>query len=790
MIGRTILHYKIIEELGSGGMGVVYKAEDNKLKRTVALKFLPSGFIRDKDAKERFFLEAQAAAALNHPNIVTIHEINEFEDQTYIAMEHVLGETLKDKIASGPLPIAEVLEITTQICEGLQKAHEKEIVHRDIKSTNIMISEKGQIKIMDFGLAKLRGKSKLTKVGTTVGTTAYMSPEQSAGKEVDHRADIWSLGVVLYEMLTGQLPFKGDYEQAVIYSILNEEQEPVTSIRTGVSLELERIINKTLAKKPSERYQHVDDILVDLKNVNERSKKDIKETNREVFRDKKQRIRRFILPISLLLIMIFVIGGYLIIKKKKEEPVSQIVNKTENKIETKWKNSIAVLPFVDMSAENDQEYFCDGMTEDIITKLTRINELKVISRTSVMRYKNTKKDIRDIGTELDVVTVLEGSVRKEKDHIRVTAQLINANDGSNLWADTFDHKLENLFSLQDEVSRSIADALKLQFGPGVLAAENPKNFEAYDYYLKMGHWTNIYLISKNEEDFLKVLKYSKLALEADPKFARVYASLAYAHEHHYSVTGIPADRETVVKNCLIAYQLNPDLPTTNVAIAYVYFMQGKHEKTALHLKIALSLNSNSTGTLQITGLILYNSGLYKRAIKYYKKAEELDPFYLYSPLMIGNSYRNLGEIEQALFYYKKTLNLAPTDLDNMAILINVLIMNKKYEEAENFLKESEKISPEHSEINTSRAFWFAAIGKKREALSIKKISKWRKGQLYSLLGMKDEALKLISEGSEDSYLSLLNYPFYKNLLRDPRYRKILDKLKEKYENFSKIFKEF
>ncbi|MCK5223076.1 MAG: hypothetical protein KAR14_15925, partial [Candidatus Aminicenantes bacterium] len=402
----------------------------------------------------------------------------------------------------------------------------------------------------------------------------------------------------------------------------------------------------------------------------------------------------------------------------------------------------------------------------------------------------TKKDIRDIGSELDVSTILEGSVRKEKDHIRVTAQLISINDGSNLWADTFDHKLEDIFSLQDEVSRSIADALKLQFGPGVLAAENPKNFEAYDYYLKMGHWTNIYLISKNEEDFLKVLKYSKLALEADPKFARVYASLAYAHEHHYSVTGIPADRETVVKNCLIAYQLNPDLPTTNVAIAYVYFMQGKHEKTALHLKIALSLNSNSTGTLQITGLILYNSGLYKRAIKYYNKAEELDPFYLYSPLMIGNSYRNLGEIEQALFYYKKTLNLAPTDLDNMAILINVLIMNKKYEEAENFLKESEKISPEHSEINTSRAFWFAAIGKKREALSIKKISKWRKGQLYSLLGMQDEALKLISEGSEDSYLSLLNYPFYKNLLRDPRYRKILDKLKEKYENFSKIFKEF
>jgi non-specific serine/threonine protein kinase len=785
MIGENISHYKILEKLGEGGMGIVYKAEDTKLDRKVTLKFLPKESTKDNEAKERFKREAKAAAALNHPNIVTIYEINEHEDQTYIAMEYVEGKTLKESLTPHPLPLTKVVDYTIQICKGLSAAHNTSIIHRDIKPQNIIINNDDQVKILDFGLAKLKGVSQLTKEHSTLGTIHYMSPEQIQGHEVDQRTDIWSLGIILYEMIIGKLPFKGDYEQAIVYSVLNEEQEPVTAIRTGVPQELERIIDKALAKKPSERYQHVDDMMVDLKNISERSKKDITETKKEIFRNKKRRFRRYILPIILLLTMIVVVGGYFIFTGKES-----LVPAEKNINETKWKNSIAVLPFVDMSEKSDQEYFCDGMTEDIITKLTRINELKVISRTSVMRYKNTRKDIRDIGAELDVSTILEGSVRKEKDRIRVTAQLININDGSHLWADTFDHKLEDLFSLQDEVSRSIADALKLQFGPGVLDAEKPKNFEAYDYYLKMGHWTNIYLISKNEEDFLKVLKYSKLALEADPKFAKIYASLAYAHEHHYSITEIPSDRETVVKNCLIAYRLNPELPESNVAIGYVYFKQGRHEKTALHLKKALSLNSNSSGVLQVTGLILYNSGFYRRAIKYYKKAEELDPFYLYSPQVLGHSFKNLGETDLALFYYKKALNLAPTDLDNMAPLINIFIMNNKDEEAEKYLREAEKINRDYSAVKTSRAFWFAAIGKKREALSIKKISKWRKGQLYSLLGMKDEALKLISEGSEDSYLRLLKHPFYKNLQGEKRYKDLLQKLKIEYELMLKFYKEF
>ncbi|MEE9167431.1 MAG: serine/threonine-protein kinase [Candidatus Neomarinimicrobiota bacterium] len=266
-IGKTISHYRILQKLGEGGMGIVYKAEDTKLKRTAALKFLAPHMVGSKEEKTRLIHEAQAAAALDHPNICTVHEIDEVEGQTFIAMAYIDGESLKERIESGPLKLDQAVDIAIQIAEGLQEAQEKGIVHRDIKSANIMLTEKDQVKIMDFGLAKLGGRTKITKTGTTVGTVAYMSPEQARGEEIDHRTDIWSLGVILYEMVTGQLPFKGDYEQAVIYSILNEEQEPITGLRTAVPLELERIVNTSLEKEPSERCQHADDLAVDLKKL-------------------------------------------------------------------------------------------------------------------------------------------------------------------------------------------------------------------------------------------------------------------------------------------------------------------------------------------------------------------------------------------------------------------------------------------------------------------------------------------------------------------------------------------
>ncbi len=462
MIGKTISHYKILEKLGGGGMGVVYAAEDTKLKRKVALKFLPPEITCNDEIKKRFIHEAQTASALDHPNICTIHEIDEIKPTTkepgngqmFIVMACYEGESLKIKIARGPLKVAETIDIAMQIAEGLAKAHQKGIVHRDIKPANILVTEDGIVKIVDFGLAKLTGRTMLTKEGTTLGTVVYMSPEQARGEKVDHRTDIWSFGVMLYEMVTGQLPFRGEYEQAVVYSILNEDPEPPTALRSGMTMEMERIILKSLAKKPEGRYQHVDEMLVDLKSIRAKTmpKGETIEAKTEVIRtdkpSRKPNPRRRIAIFGILLLLIVTATVYLWVQKTWQPFIHQKVSK-----------KIAILPLINLTGDPSQTYFCDGMTEQLITNLSRVPELKVIARTSVMRYKNTKKDIRQISKELDAPYVLEGSVRKSDKRVRITAQLIEAKEGTHLWANDYDRNLRDIFAIQDDVSQSIAHAL-------------------------------------------------------------------------------------------------------------------------------------------------------------------------------------------------------------------------------------------------------------------------------------------------------------------------------------------
>ncbi|OVE79256.1 hypothetical protein BVY01_02995, partial [bacterium I07] len=403
MISKTISHYNILSKLGEGGMGEVYLAEDTKLKRKVALKFLPPHLTKDKEATERFKREAQAAAALNHPNIVTIHEIGEYEGQIYIAMEHVDGHSLREEIEKGPVEVEKVVNITKQICEGLDKAHKADIVHRDIKPENILIDNDGRVRILDFGLARMKGVSKLTKESSTLGTVNYMSPEQVRGKEVDQRTDIWSLGVVLFEMLTGEVPFKGEYEQAVVYGILNEK----ILLQSNISNDLGTIIGKILNKNQDERYMNVQEIEKDL----------IKITGKTVKREKQQK-------------------------------------------------SIIVLPFDDMSPGRDNEYFSDGLTEEIITDLSHIHDLLVISRNSAMTFKRSGKKTTDISMAVNVQYVLEGSVRKAGNNLRITAQLIDAVNDTHLWAEKYNGTLDDVFDIQEKVSRSIVDALKIKLNEG------------------------------------------------------------------------------------------------------------------------------------------------------------------------------------------------------------------------------------------------------------------------------------------------------------------------------------
>jgi len=391
MIGRTISHYKILEKLGEGGMGVVYKAEDTKLKREVAIKFLPRQIAVSDEERKRFKIEAQAAAALNHPNIATIHAIEEVDDEMFIVMEYIEGQELREIVgARGPVPPPDVLDYATQIASGLQAAHEKDVTHRDIKSSNIMITDKGQVKIMDFGLAKVRGGAQMTKLGTTLGTAAYMSPEQTQGAETDHRTDIWGFGVVLYEMLTGKLPFGGDYEQAVIYAILNEEPEFPEEIPAN----LRPILQKALAKDVSERYQDVGEVLADLESSGSGEPSvDIKSVGAGFKPAPTQKM--FFLISGLAVLTLLVVAAFFMFKTTPADATN--------------KKSIAVLPFENLSGKQEEEYFSDGMTEDILGQIAKIADLKVISRLAIRHYKNTEKSPQEIGAELGVANLLMGT---------------------------------------------------------------------------------------------------------------------------------------------------------------------------------------------------------------------------------------------------------------------------------------------------------------------------------------------------------------------------------------------
>ena len=387
--GTQVGHYKIISKIVAGGMGEVYLAEDTKLKRQVALKFMPVHLATDADMRTRFTREAQATAKLDHPNIVPVYEVGEHNNRPFFAMAHIEGQPLREVIKQGKLSVSEAIDFTMQICEGLHKAHESGVVHRDVKPGNIIIDKENRPRILDFGLATITGEEKLTKTGSTLGTAGYMSPEQIEGKQVDQRSDLFSVGVILYEMLTGRRPFEGDNDAAVVRAITSSNPEPIARFKSGVTGELQQIIDKALFKDPTLRYQHADGMLSDLKRLQSDSTP-----------QKKSRLKQWLIAEIAVVIAVVLLFYYDVFKITGDDS------------KTDWVNSIAVLPFRDFSPNQDQEFFCDGMTDAIIGRLSTINNLKVISMTSVMRFKDSKHDLKKIGRELGVDYLLEGSVRR------------------------------------------------------------------------------------------------------------------------------------------------------------------------------------------------------------------------------------------------------------------------------------------------------------------------------------------------------------------------------------------
>ena len=630
MIGKSISHYRIVEELGRGGMGVVYRAEDTKLGRTVALKFLPREFTRDEEAGRRFIHEAQAAAALNHTNICTVYEIDEQDGQSFIAMEYIEGESLREMIAAGPLTLDRAIDIAMQTAAGLAEAHEKDVVHRDIKPANIMIDSRGHVKITDFGMAQLHGGTLLTKEGTTLGTVAYMPPEQAHGGEVDHRADIWSLGVMLYEMVSGRRPFRGEYDQAMIYSILNDDSDPLTALRTGVPPELERITGKCLSKEKEERYQTAIDLIADLRHVARMMKErkpapmpdsPIASPSRTVAAGRRYR--------WLLWAALAILAGILAIAivprlfRSKPEPAVETTLMENRKM-------IVVLPFENLGPPDD-EYFADGMTDAITARLAGLSGLGVISRQSAIQYKDSKKSTGQIAEELGVDYILEGTIQRERpgdphSRVRIIPQLIRADDDIHLWAGMFDEEMTEVFRLQSEIAERVA----VELGVTLLGRERrsllsrpTENIEAYEHYLRALEYQDR---QSEPDNARKVVELLEMSVETDPQFAVAWALLAEAYVWTH---WMKLDQDGLAKAYAAAetaLRLDPELPEVDIALGYIqYYGYREFDKAALHFNAALEKRPNDMEAIRALGLIRRRQGRWDEALAHFEKAARINP---------------------------------------------------------------------------------------------------------------------------------------------------------------------
>jgi serine/threonine protein kinase len=665
MIGQNISHYKVITKLGEGGMGAVYLAEDTKLERKVALKFLPTQATADDEAVDRFRREAKAAAALNHPNIITVHEIDEFEGQIFIAMEYVDGTSLRERISDGPLSVEAVVNLASQICEGLGKAHRAGIVHRDIKPENILIDSDGRVKILDFGLAKLKGAGKLTKEQSTLGTVYYMSPEQAKGDELDLRTDIWSFGVALYEMLTGKRPFRGEYDQAVIYSILNEQPKPVTGLRTGLPMELERIVNKTLAKNLGERYQHLDDLIVDLNSLKPISA-DMKSmtSTHPPSPGTKGRISSKTVPLRTLfyavLGMVFLALVYLLYPKLFPPDTDVATSKVKK---------IAVLFFQNLGPEGD-EYFADGITDAITARLANIHGLGVISRQSTIQYKGTDKGIRQIGEELGVDYILEGTIQRERpsdpqSRVRIIPQLIRVSDDMHIWADTYDDEMKEVFRLQSQIAERVAQALDialLEPERELLTTKPTENIEAYEYYLR----GNDYLTTRfNLENSGKAIQMYQQAVELDPSFTLAWAGLvrSYSWRNYIALqtfesNDIWLEKARSALNRMAA--LDTDHLEAHLARGYYYYYgERDYHQADEELEAARKRQPGNPEILLPLALVKRRLGRWNESISLDLQAQELSPRNSSLYYDTGVSLQLLRRYAEAEQQYLRYFVLAP-----------------------------------------------------------------------------------------------------------------------------------
>ena len=769
MIGQTISHYKILERLGEGGMGVVYKAHDTKLDRMVALKFLPVNISSSSEEIARFEQEAKAISALNHPNIATIFDIDEADGKKFLVLEFIPGGTLKSKIKQlksedKEMSIANVTEYGIQVAEGLAHAHRHQIVHRDIKSDNIMLTEELKVKIMDFGLAKLHGAVKLTKTGSTIGTLAYMAPEQLRGEVIDQRADLFSLGVVLYEMATTRLPFRGEHEAALMYSIANEDPASATSLRKDIPPALELIITKCLQKDRTLRYQKADEIVSDLRAFQHETTG----AGRSVVTEKRSKLPWIIAAA----VVLAAVGLYLLMRAAHPGGPNS--------------KTIAVLPFENMSKNSDDEYFSDGMTEDILTQLSKIADLKVISRTSIMKYKGTKKSIPEISKELNAGVVLEGSVRRAGDQIRIVAQLIDASTDEHLWAETYDKEYKQVFAIQSDVAQKIAASLEAKLSEtekNRIATPATVNTEAYNLVLQGRYFFNL----QGKENLEKAIGFFGQALRIDSNYALALVYLSAAHTSQADFSYVQVDegyrkaREEVKK----ALALNPNLADAHAGMCWIKSTYDwDWTGAAASSKRALELEPCNVTALVGEGNLAATLGRFYEAIRITRKAIELDPLSVANYYHLGLRAFYAGRLDEGVMAFRKGLELNPQFPSSHILLGRIFLEQSKLRES---LAEMEK------ELDTNwrgqgLSIWYYAAGKKKEAddelatyiHQDPEEFAFQIAEIYAYRGEADRAFEWLERAykQRDGGLSIMKGdPLLRKIEKDPRYAEFMKKMK-------------
>jgi TolB-like protein/Flp pilus assembly protein TadD/predicted Ser/Thr protein kinase len=770
--------YEIIEELGKGGMGKVFRVEDTQTREEIALKLIKPEIAADKKTLERFRNELTTARKIRHKNICGMYDLNEEKGTSYITMEYVPGEDLGNFMRrSGRLAVSKIVSIARQVCEGLSEAHGLGVVHRDLKPSNIMIDDLGNAKIMDFGIARSVEEPGITGSGIMIGTPRYMSPEQAGGEAVDERSDIYSLGVMLYEMATGEPPFKAESPLALAMKHKAEPPADPRILNLQIPEPLAQLILRCLNKDPDQRPDSAAAMKSAL-GLHQESIDAAATTTPSVTRapGRKPFPRPLFYGAGVVALLILITVGYYVIKnisgaKPGLTPSGQGVPLTEG-----WQNSIAVLPFRDLSPTQDQEHLCYGMTEALIERLSRIGSLKVISPASAMRYKDQDKDIRTIGEELGVVNILEGSIQVEGDRIRVRGQLTDAESGFTSWTDSFEDRLTSIIELQDQVSLDIAEALKMKLvpePPESSAPDDQVSFSTYELYIKgMNFYFSRFMFTREHKDFEDAVSMIEQALEIRPDYAEALAGLGWVYTLQFVGYGNPEDLKRAIAYAQRAYQSDPDSAFANALIGTQYLFSHEYDRVYGHLKTALSLNPNKPEVQFITGVFLRWMGLCSQAATHFQKALDLDPYSFFNAGALATAYAQCGNGEGTIKYYMQSLEINPNP-PTLWVIIKMLLGNGKTQAAEDIFRRVEQENPGHEQLERARALILAKRGESAQALDI-----GRNYVIYALLGMQDGALDAMEDIIEKSdtdlpYLELLNMRLYDGLRDFPRFQALL-----------------